>query len=141
MNLLPLWLRNDGSQAKRLDVFPYTEFCLWDAMDDSSNFQRNFSIGEVEVLPRAIYHKTEYRERRDHYAVLWANRDYDGFDTARDAFIGVYGSPAKPEAVLSGGCTNSVAHGWAPVGAMQFSVNLAPGESWDPALSQPVYRR
>lgn len=129
--LLRVTLRNDGSQAKRLDVFPYTEFCLWDAMDDSSNFQRNFSIGEVEVLPRAIYHKTEYRERRDHYAVLWANRDYDGFDTARDAFIGVYGSPAKPEAVLSGGCTNSVAHGWAPVGAMQFSVNLAPGESWD----------
>ena len=120
---------NGTDREKTLDVFAYTEFCLWDALDDASNFQRNFSIGEVEVLPNAIYHKTEYRERRDHYAVLWANRDCDGFDTARDAFLGVYGSPARPEAVMAGGCTGSVAHGWAPVGAMQFRLTLAPGES------------
>ena len=107
-------------------MFPYVEFCLWDAMDDSSNFQRNFSIGEVELEPEAIYHKSEYRERRNHYAVLWANRPYDGFDTARDAFIGPYGSPALPEAVAAGCCTGSVAHGWAPVGAMQFHLELLP---------------
>ena len=126
--LLRLRLKNETQEAKTLDIFPYVEFCLWDAMDDSSNFQRNFSIGEVEVEPDAIYHKTEYRERRNHYAVLWANRPYDGFDTARDAFVGVYGSPAAPEAVQNGRCTNSVAHGWAPVGAMQFHVELPAGE-------------
>ncbi len=120
---------NRGSTPRKVDLFPYTEFCLWDAMDDSSNFQRNFSIGEVEVLPGVIYHKTEYRERRDHYAQLWSNRVPDGFDTARDAFIGVYGSPARPEAVFGSGCTNSIAHGWAPVGAMQFSLDLQPGET------------
>ncbi len=111
-----------------LDVFPYVEFCLWDAMDDGSNFQRNFSIGEVELEPDAIYHKSEYRERRDHYAVFWANRPYDGFDTARDAFVGVYGAPALPDAVAAGSCTGSVAHCWAPVGAMQFHIELRPGE-------------
>ena len=78
------------------------EFCLWDAMDDSSNFQRNFSTGEVEVEGSAIYHKTEYRERRDHYAVFWANTPVTSFDTSRDAFCGVYGGPAAPEAVLAG---------------------------------------
>ena len=125
--LIRVTLKNESLEAKTLSVFPYVEFCLWDAMDDSSNFQRNYSIGEVEVGKRAIYHKSEYRERRDHYAVLWANTDYVSFDTARDAFIGVYGSPAMPEAVKRGGCTGSIAHGWAPVGAMQFDFTLAPG--------------
>ena len=126
--LLRLTLKNETDAEKTLGVFPYLEFCLWDAMDDSSNFQRNFSIGEVELEPDAIYHKTEYRERRNHYAVFWSNRSYDGFDTARDAFVGVYGSPALPEAVQNGCCTGSVAHGWAPIGAMQFQICLRPGE-------------
>lgn len=93
-------------------MFSYVEFCLWDAMDDSSNFQRNFSTGEVEVVESAIYHKTEYRERRDHYAVFWANAPVTSFDTSRDAFCGVYGGPAAPEAVKAGHCSNSIAHGW-----------------------------
>ena len=126
--LIRLTLKNESDAEKALDVFPYIEFCLWDASDDSSNFQRNFSIGEVEIEPDALYHKSEYRERRDHYAVLWANRPYDGFDTSRDAFIGFYGSPAMPEAVRQGACTGSVCHGWAPVGAMHFHEVLAPGE-------------
>ena len=119
---------NRSDTAKSFDVFPYTEFCLWDAMDDSSNFQRNFSTGEVETEPGVIYHKTEYRERRDHYAVFWSSRLPEAFDTSRDAFIGVYGSPAMPEAVERGACSGSVAHGWAPVAAMQMKMTLAPGE-------------
>ena len=126
--LLKLTVRNETAAEQRLTLFPYVEFCLWDAMDDSSNFQRNFSTGEVEIEPNALYHKTEYRERRDHYAFLWSDKPYDGFDTARDAFLGVYGSPARPQAVLEGHCTGSRAHGWAPVGAMEFNVALAPGE-------------
>ena len=126
--LLKLTVRNETAAEQRLTLFPYVEFCLWDAVDDSSNFQRNFSTGEVEIEPNALYHKTEYRERRDHYAFLWSDKPYDGFDTSRDAFLGVYGSPARPRAVLEGHCTGSHAHGWAPVGAMEFDVALAPGE-------------
>ena len=120
---------NQGLQPKPISVFSYVEFCLWDAMDDASNYQRNFSTGEVEVKGSAIYHKTEYRERRDHYAVFWANRAAQGFDTSREAFIGVYGSPAKPQAVFGSGCTGSIAHGWQPVAAEQFDLLLEPGES------------
>ena len=123
-----LTLRNGSDTEKELDVFSYVEFCLWDAVDDSSNFQRNFSTGEVEVEGSAIYHKTEYRERRDHYAVFWANTPVTSFDTSRDAFCGVYGGPAAPEAVLAGHCSNSMAHGWAPVGAHHFHITLAAGE-------------
>ena len=126
--LMRVTVKNNSGAEKKLRVLPYLEFCLWDAMDDSSNFQRNYSIGEVEVIGSAIYHKTEYRERRDHYAVFWANREPDGFDTSREAFLGVYGSPAHPEAVFGDGCTNSVAHGWQPVAAQQFHMVLQPGE-------------
>ena len=101
--LMRVTVQNQTAAQKKLRLFPYIEFCLWDAMDDSTNFQRNYSIGEVEVKGAAIYHKTEYRERRDHYAVFWANREPDAFDTSRDAFLGVYGSPAAPEAVSGDG--------------------------------------
>ena len=124
--LMELTLQNRSGERKALEVFPFVEFCLWDAVDDSTNFQRNFSTGEVEVEAGAIYHKTEYRERRNHYAVFWADRPFQGFDTAREAFMGSYGSPAAPEAVLRGACAGSVAQGWAPVGAMQFHVELEP---------------
>ena len=123
-----LTLTNRSDRSRELDVFSYLEFCLWDAVDDSTNFQRNFSTGEVEVEPCAIYHKTEYRERRDHYAVFWSNTPVTSFDTARDAFCGVYGGPADPQAVRAGHCSGSIAHGWAPVGALHIHVTLAPGE-------------
>jgi len=126
--LMRVTVKNEGKAAKSLRLFPFVEFCLWDAMDDASNFQRNYSTGEVEVVGSAIYHKTEYRERRDHYAVFWANRMPDGFDTQREAFLGLYGSPAHPEAVFGDGCTGSIAHGWQPVAAQQFNLSLAPGE-------------
>ena len=124
-----LTLKNKTDAVKELDVFSYVEFCLWDAIDDSSNFQRNFSTGEVEVEPSIIYHKTEYRERRNHYAVFWSNTPVTSFDTTRDAFCGVYGGPADPQAVRAGHCSGSIAHGWAPVGALHIHLTLAPGES------------
>ncbi|MBQ6343279.1 MAG: glycosyl transferase [Anaerolineaceae bacterium] len=127
--LMRLKVTNQTDKKKEIDVFPYMEFCLWDANDDATNFQRNYSIGEVEITEKAIYHKTEYRERRNHYAVFWTDQKPDAYDTSRDAFIGVYGSPAHPQAVFDGNCTNSEAHGWAPVGAMQFHVKLEAGES------------
>ena len=120
---------NNTDILKEIDLFSFVEFCLWDAMDDSSNFQRNYSTGEVEVEGSVIYHKTEYRERRNHYAMFYANRPVDSFDTSRDSFMGVYGSPRNPKAVVNGRCGNSIAHGWQPVGAHHFHLTLKPGES------------
>ncbi|MBQ6602559.1 MAG: glycosyl transferase [Eubacterium sp.] len=122
-----LTLVNESSEAKTVDLFSYAEFCLWNAMDDMSNFQRNFSIGEVEVCGSRIYHKTEYRERRNHYAVFSVNKKICGFDTSRDAFVGLYNGPSNPAAVLEGESRNSVAHGWAPVGSHHLKAELAPG--------------
>ncbi len=120
---------NDGAEAKSLKLFSFVEFCLWNAMDDMTNFQRNLSIGEVEIEGSNIYHKTEYRERRNHYAVFSVNAPVDGFDTSRDAFLGAYNGFDKPDVVVNGKATNSKASGWAPIGSHQLNIELAPGES------------
>ena len=124
-----LQLTNGSSETKEISVFSYVEWCLWNADDDSRNFQRNYSTGEVEVVDSTIFHKTEYRERRNHYAVYSVNAKVDGFDTSRDAFLGAYRGADKPEAVENGACTNSVAHGWSPIASHQLNVSLAPGET------------
>ena len=129
--LMRVTVDNKDKVKKELDLFSFIEFCLWDAQDDTTNFQRNYSTGEVEVVGSTIYHKTEYRERRNHYAAFHANKKVTSFDTSRDAFMGVYGSPAAPNAVKNGKCSDSIAHGWQPVGAHHFHLELEAGESYD----------
>lgn len=124
-----LTLTNHCASKKELTLFSYVEWCLWNADDDMKNFQRNLSIGEVEVIGSTIYHKTEYRERRNHYAVYSVNTKTDGFDTSRDAFLGAYRGADMPLAVENGACTNSIASGWSPIAAHQINVTLEPGET------------
>ena len=123
-----LTVRNDSDKEKSFKVYSYVEFCLWNALDDMTNYQRNLSTGEVEVIGSTIYHKTEYRERRNHYAYFSVNEKAAAFDTSRDAFIGTYRSASCPEAIEKGGCTNSVASGWYPIAAHELEVTLAPGQ-------------
>lgn len=122
-------LTNNGSETKTISLFSYVEFCLWNAMDDMTNFQRNLSIGEVEVIGSTIYHKTEYRERRNHYAVYSVNSPIDGFDTIRDTFLGAYNGADRPDVVVNGKSENSMASGWAPIASHQINVTLNPGET------------
>jgi cellobiose phosphorylase len=128
---LEVWrlrLVNERSTPVRLSAFSSVEFCLWDALDDATNFQRNFSTGEVEVTDGVIYHRTEYRERRDHFAYFACSEPLAGFDTQRDTFLGRYRGWDRPVAVERGGCFNSIAHGWAPLGSQHVRLALAPGE-------------
>lgn len=111
-----------------LSVFSAIEFCLWDANDDATNFQRNYSIGEVEVADGVIYHKSEYRERRNHFAYFACSEPLSGFDTQREAFLGAYRGWDSPLAVEVGKASNSVAHGWQPMGSHHIKIHLNPGE-------------
>ena len=124
-------LTNTTDAPKSFKLFSFIEFCLWNAYDDMTNFQRNFSIGEVEVIGSTIYHKTEYRERRNHYAVFSVNAPICGFDTDRETFLGLYNGFGEPNVVFDGESKNSVASGWAPIGSHCIQVELAPGESKD----------
>ncbi len=122
-------LTNESSSSKELTIFSYLEFCLWDAQDDMTNFQRNLSTGEVEVEESTIYHKTEYRERRNHYAFYGVNHPCDGFDTDRESFVGLYNGLEAPNVVKEGASTNSMSHGWSPIASHQVNVVLQPKET------------
>jgi cellobiose phosphorylase len=129
---LEIWqlsLTNQRNSAASLSVFSLVEFCLWDAYDDMTNFQRNFNTGEVEVEDGVIYHKTEYRERRDHFAFFACSEPLAGFDTQREDFLGAYRGFETPLAVERGASGNSIAHGWAPVGSHHVKLALIPGET------------
>ena len=141
---LEVWdftLANERSVDARLDLFSAVEFALWDAHDDSTNFQRNFNTGEVEapnldrasgdgdVLRGTIFHKTEYRERRNHFAWFACSEPLTGFDTQRDAFLGPNRGWDEPLAVEMGKSGNSIAHGWQPIGSHHLKLHLKPGET------------
>ncbi|MET7398584.1 glycosyl transferase [Dactylosporangium sp. NPDC005572] len=153
-----LTVTNERDEAVELSAFSSVEFCLWDAQDDATNYQRNFNTGQVEVEDGVIYHKTEYRERRDHFAYFACSEPLAGFDTAREAFLGPYRSWDRPAVVERGASTDSVAHGWQPHGSHHVRLTLAPGETreigfvlgywenprdakFDPAGSQTINKR
>ncbi len=124
-------LLNLGNSTKHLKVFSFQEWCLWNAATDMENFQRNFSTGEVEIEGSTIYHKTEYRERRNHYAFYHVNQEIQGYDTDRETFIGLYSEKSAPDAVVEGRARNSFAHGWSPIASHYLEIELKPGESRD----------
>lgn len=126
-----LTLTNKTDGRKTIKLFSFIEWCLWNAATDMENFQRNFSTGEVEIDGSTIYHKTEYKERRDHYAFFTVNAPIDGFDTDRETFIGLYNGFDEPDAVIEGRPRNSVAHGWSPIASHYIEVTLEAGESRD----------
>jgi cellobiose phosphorylase len=129
LEIWQLTLTNHREEAADLSIFSCVEFALWDAHDDATNYQRNFNVGEVEIVDEVVYHKTEYRERRNHFAYFACSEPLVGFDTQREAFLGAYRGWENPEAVARGRATNSVAHGWSLIGAHHVKLTLEPGEN------------
>ncbi len=124
-------LKNTSSVTKKLKLFSFIEWCLWNAEDDMTNFQRNFSTGEVEIEDSTIYHKTEFKERRNHYAFYTVNAPIDGYDTDRESFLGLYNDFDSPDVVNDGAPKNTIAHGWSPIASHYVEIELKPGEQRD----------
>ncbi|MCL1903923.1 MAG: glycosyl transferase [Oscillospiraceae bacterium] len=126
-----LTLSNTTDEFKRIKLFSFAEWCLWDAQDDTTNFQRNFNTGEVEVEDSTIFHKTEYKERRNHFAFYSVNAKLSGFDTDRERFLGLYNGFGEAQVPFKGIASNSVADGWSPIASHYIEVPLEPGECKD----------
>ena len=126
--IMQISLKNNSREEKKISLFSYVEWCLWNADDDMKNFQRNLSTGEQEVEGSAIYHKTEYRERRNHYAVFAVNAPIDSFETGRDQFLGAYNGADTPDAVINGKLSGKIHNGWSPIASHQIDISLVPGE-------------
>lgn len=122
-------LENTSKKTKNINLYGYVEFALWDALDDMTNFQRNYSIGEVEVKGSTIYHTTEYRERRNHFSFYHVNEPFESFDTQRDNFLGMYNDVSDPIGLKEDSLTNSIAAGWQLCAATKNDITLEPGES------------
>src|ERR1035437_7879468 len=122
-------LTNKGTETKTIKFFSYNEWCLWNAEDDQNNLQRNLSTGEVEIDGSTLYHKTEYKERRNHYTFYHVNTAIDGFDTDRETFVGLYNEISEPQAVCDGKPRNSHAHGWSAIASHYKEITLKPGET------------
>ena len=123
-----LKLRNESSEKKEIRTVGAVEWCLWNAWDDFTNFQRNYSTGEVEIEDKAIYHKTEYRERRDHYAFFSVNEKVTGYDSDRATFLGRFNGWDSPASITDGKMGFSHASGWSPIAALENRFTLLPGE-------------
>ncbi len=126
-----LTLSNNSKDTKKIKLFSFVEWCLWNAATDMENFQRNFSTGEVEIDGSVLYHKTEYKERRDHYAYYSVNAPVQGYDTDRETFIGLYNGFDEPRVVADGKPGMTVAHGWSPIASHYLEIELKPGEQKD----------
>ncbi len=123
-----LTVKNNSDVKKTVQLYSAVEWCLWNAIDDAANFQRNLNLAEVEIDGSVLYHKTEYRERRNHYAFFSVNAPIGGFDTDRDSFLGRFGTFQSPETVMAGTSKNSIASGWAPIASHRIDLDLNPGE-------------
>jgi cellobiose phosphorylase len=91
-------------------------------------FPAQLNTGEVEIDGPTIYHVTEYRERRNHFAFFHVNHPVSGFDTDREAFVGTNNGLHEPAAVVEDRPRNSVASGWSPIASHCLPLELAPGE-------------
>lgn len=125
-----LTIENLSPKTKSIQIYGTVEWCLYNAVDDSSNFQRNYNTGEVLIDKKnnSIFHTTEYRERRNHFAFFHVNKDIDGFDSDLDTFIGKMNSWSNPQAVMAGTSYSSIASGWSPISALRNDITLASNE-------------
>ncbi len=126
--IMMLTIKNSGDKTRSIRTVGAVEWCLWNAWDDFTNFQRNYSTGEVEIEDKAIYHKTEYRERRNHYAFFSVNEAVTGYDSDRASFLGRFNDWNTPSSIEEGKMKNSHASGWSPIAALENRFTLAPEE-------------
>jgi cellobiose phosphorylase len=128
---LEIWmLEIKSKKTADLSIFPFVEFCLWDALNDMTDYQYNLNIGQTEFKDNIIYHLSRFRVSHDVVGFLaCANAIPKGFDTQRRDFMGTYGDFASPRAVVEGKMNNSIACGWAPVGALMLPCRLKANET------------
>ena len=121
---------NSDTETRDLSAFSFVEFCLWDALNDMTDYQYNLNIGQTEYKDNTIYHLSRYRVNKDICAYFGcSNVKAAGFDTQRRDFMGNYGDWSNPRAVIEGKMNSSIAHGWSPVGSQMFNLKLKPGET------------
>ena len=127
---LEIWmltLKNASSETKKLTVFSYAEFCLWQAFNDLTDLQCSQGLAVAKYEDDAVNYSLF--DVSTGYAFFASNGTITGYDCDRERFIGPYRNEASPAAVERGRCFNSEAHGGNPIAATSNSVMLNPEEA------------
>jgi cellobiose phosphorylase len=134
-------LTNLSGRPRRLSAFTYVEYVgNWSAYDDLINLQYTQHIVRMAVEGGIIDHGTnvnlplmpdnfEEKDQGRHTFLALVGSEVSGYDTDRTAFLGTYGSYAKPAVVERGHCTNSLAAGDNGCGVLESRIRLDPGET------------
>ncbi|MBI5699346.1 glycosyl transferase [Candidatus Saganbacteria bacterium] len=130
---LEVWrveIQNLKVKSQNISLFSFVEFCLWNAVEDQTNFQRTWSTGLAHCEGSTIFHTTQYGYWKDIFAYFSVSEKIHSYDCQRRDFLGDfgYGTLQRPKAVVEGKCSNSKAIGWAPIGAHCLKLKLKPGE-------------
>ena len=134
-------LSNLSARPRSLSAFTYVEYAgNWSAFDDLINLQYSQHIVRMSVEDGIIDHGTnvnipqmpdnfEEKDQGRHTFLALVGAEVTGYDTDRTAFLGSYGSYARPAVVERGECTGSLAAGDNGCGVLESLIRLEPGET------------
>lgn len=141
LELWGFWLTNRSDRPRRLRSFAYAELVLGSYEPDL--IERSFHVlfNDVSFDEGIIYATKRYwplvsLSGSDRPNLEWNKVAYmasslppDGFDCAREDFMGMYRDWRDPVAVEEGQCRNSEGVGRDAVGVLSHRFDLAPGET------------
>ncbi len=134
-------LTNESDKKRKLRLFTFVEYSNhWLLYQDIVNMQYSQYIIKMDCTDNIIEQGINVNlqpnnedivdEGTSKYTFLGvAGARVTGFDTDRQAFLGLYRTYANPVAVERGECFQSIAVGDNGCGALQIDVELEPGES------------
>lgn len=133
-------LQNRSGRPRRLGLFTYVEWCLGNYGFDllETSFADLFNVVEYRD---GVIHATKrlwnvgHRPAKPH--ALWGRHTFlaagfpvQGYDCRREAFLGMFGSLARPQAVERGNCSDSAGTGRDAVGVLHSRGELHPGQEY-----------
>jgi len=127
---LELWvltIENKSKKERKIDIFSYAEFCLFDAMGDLTDLQYILNIATTDITKNEILdYKCLFADGEVKQVFAFTTKKIKGFDGEREIFIGDYNDESSPSAVVKGRCFNSVLRGGNPIAAFHLNVGLKP---------------
>lgn len=127
-----LWtmdFENRSGKRRDLSIFIYNQFQFsykWGFNSYGDMFFRTTWLSrENNAL---IANKHPHITPHNHQTAFMApDKEINGFDGSRDAFMGLYNGFNEPQVVIEGKCKGSIGSSDATVGVIQFDLKLEPG--------------
>lgn len=139
LEIWQLTLYNRKRRPRTIHAFTYLEWCLGQAPDWHREFHRSFIETRYDANLQAILATKrlwEVPSDRGHWNSDWPFVAFHSsslrprsFETDKESFLGMYGSPVLPEAVKRGKLKGRAGLGLDAVGSLHVRLPLMPGES------------